>query len=176
MHRAYCDESEPGGGLDHSTYILAAVVVDDSERDSLRRTVERLRPARMRKLHWYEAIEVQRHTWRGLLRLAVATIIVRYDGAPARAERRRRRCLERLVFELESRAVRHVTIESRGPALDRADRRVLDAFRTQGAGRSIVWDHARGDAEPLLALADIACGARGTLRDEHLDVTEITVA
>nr|WP_148286156.1 hypothetical protein [Curtobacterium sp. B8] len=128
----------------------------------------------MKKLHWYEAIEAQRYTWRGLLGLAVAIIIVRYEGSPARAGRRRRRCLERLVYELESRAVRHLTLESRGPALDRADRRALDAFRTQGVGRSVVWEHARGDSEPLLALADIACGARKALVDEE-DAIEITV-
>jgi len=176
VHRAYCDESEPGGGLDHAAYILAAVIVDDSHSAALRDAIERLRPARMKKLHWYEAIEVQRHTWCGLLGLAVATIVVRYDGSPARAERRRRRCLERLVYELESRAVHHLTLESRGPALDRADRRALDAFRTQGVGRSVVWSHARGDSEPLLALADIACGASAALVGGDSDVLEITVA
>ncbi|GAA3336895.1 hypothetical protein GCM10017714_01530 [Curtobacterium pusillum] len=177
MQRAYVDESEPGGGRDNRSYLIAAVVVTVAEEHDARRAVEALRPARMRKLHWYEALPTQRFSWLDLLRRAVEILVIRYDGAPARPERRRRRCLERLVFELDARGVRHLVLESRGPHADRGDRRMLDAIRGSGLGRSLRHEHVRGADEPLLALADIACGAHGTgaLRDDDR-AQEIVVA
>lgn len=157
--RAYVDESEPGGGLDHTTYVLAAVLVIHDAVHDARSAVEDARPRGMRKLHWREAIDVQRRAWIELLRFAVEVVVIHYDGDPARAERRRRRCLERLVFELETRGVTELVLESRGPKADHGDRRMLDAFRGTGIGRAMRHDHRSGADEPLLALADIACGA-----------------
>jgi hypothetical protein len=157
--RAYVDESEPGGGRDHSAYLISAVIVGPDARPDARSAVEAVRPTRMRKLHWYEALATQRLSWLELLRYAVEVLVIRYDGLPARPERRRRRCLERLVFELDVRGVRHLVLESRGPHADRNDRRLLDAIRDRGLGRGLRHEHVRGPDEPLLALADIACGA-----------------
>jgi hypothetical protein len=157
--RAYVDESEPGGGLDHTTYLLAAVLLTHGALDDARRDVEAARPPRMRKLHWYEALSTQRVSWLELLRHAVEVLVIRYDGLPARPERRRRRCLERLVHELETRGITELVLESRGPHLDRSDRRMFDAFRTRGLGRALRHEHLRGTDEPLLALADLVCGA-----------------
>lgn len=159
MERAYVDESEPGGGLDHTSYVLAAVVVVQHQVESARDAVRSATPSRMRKLHWYEALRMQRISWLDLLAVAAAVLVVRYDGAPARAERRRRACLERLVWELETRGVRHVVLESRGTSHDAADRSMLDALRRRGIGRSVRYEHVRGTDEPLVALADLACGA-----------------
>jgi len=113
----------------------------------------------MRKLHWYEGLPGQRLSWLDLLRWVIEVIVVRYDGPPARPERRRRHCLERQAHELEERDVRSVTLESRGQHADRGDRVMIDALRTRGVGRALRWEHSRGAEEPLLALADIACGA-----------------
>ncbi|ROS64072.1 hypothetical protein EDF42_2334 [Curtobacterium sp. PhB172] len=157
--RAYVDESEPGGGRDHTTYVISAVIVAPSARPDARCAVDAVRPARMRKPHWYEALATQRLSWLELLLCAVEVLIIRYDGVPARPERRRRLCLERLVFELDERGVRHLVFESRGPHADRNDRRLLDAIRDRGLGRGLRHEHLRGPDEPLLALADIACGA-----------------
>jgi len=167
MQRAYVDESEPGGGRDHTAYLVAAVVIAIDAELHARRDVEARRPARMRKLHWYEALPGQRLSWLDLLRHAIEILIIRYDGPPARPERRRRRCLERLVHELDSRGVRHLVFESRGPHADRGDQKILDAIRSRGLGVHLRHEHLRGSEEPLLALADIACGARraGALQD-----------
>jgi len=161
MQTAYVDESEPGGGLDHTVYVLAAVVVADAGADDARAAVLRSTPRRMRKLHWYEGLPAQRISWLDLLRHAVEVVVVRYDGAAARAERRRRRCLERLVWELEQRGVGTLVLESRGPARDRDDRSMFTTLRDRGVGRRLRWAHVRPSDEPLLALADIACGAHG---------------
>ncbi|MET3636996.1 DUF3800 domain-containing protein [Curtobacterium oceanosedimentum] len=172
MHTAYVDESEPGGGLAHTVYVMAAVLVADDRTDELRAAVRMTTPERMRKLHWYEALLSQRLTWIGLLAHAISVVVVRYGGAPARAERRRRRCIERLIWELEQRDVPSVVIESRGRARDAGDVSMLESLRDRGVGRSVRYEHVRGVDEPLLALADIACGAhaRGLLPTRSDDV------
>ncbi|WP_439692205.1 DUF3800 domain-containing protein [Curtobacterium sp. SP.BCo] len=177
MQRAYVDESEPGGGRDHTAYLLAAVVIDLDEEPDARRAVEHLRPTRMRKLHWYEALTAQRISWLDLLRRAVEILVIRYDGVAARPERRRRRCLERLVHELDLRGVRHLVFESRGPHADRSDQKMIDTMRARGLGVHLRHEHRRGTDEPLLALADVACGAHGSgVLTDTLRVRELLVS
>lgn len=159
MQTAYVDESEPGGGLDHTVYVLAAVIVANANADDARAAVRRCTPRRMRKLHWYEGLPSQRLSWLDLLLDAIEVVVVRYEGVVARAERRRRRCLERLVWELEQRGVGTIVLESRGPARDRDDRSMFTALRDRGAGSRLRWMHVQPSDEPLLALADVACGA-----------------
>ncbi|MDB6425552.1 DUF3800 domain-containing protein [Curtobacterium sp. 20TX0008] len=175
MERAYVDESEPGGGLDHTSYVLAAVVVVQCRAETARAAVRSAKPSRMRKLHWYEALRTQRISWLDLLAVAAAVLVVRYDGAPARAERRRRSCLERLVWELEVRGVQHVVLESRGASCDAADRSMFDALRRRGVGRSVRYEHVRGTDEPLVALADLACGAYASGMHEEIGAEIVAV-
>ncbi|WP_395817131.1 hypothetical protein [Curtobacterium flaccumfaciens] len=156
--RAYVDESEPGGGWDHTAYVLAAVIMRINGEDDAREAVRRATPRRMRKLHWYEALGEQRLSWLDLLRHAVAIVVVRYTGRPARTERRRRRCLERLAWELDQRGVSRVVFESRGPARDAGDASMMESLRGRGLGAELQYEHVRGGVEPLLSLADIACG------------------
>lgn len=172
MRTAYVDESEPGGGLDHTVYLLAAILIDEPAAESARAAVRQATPRRMRKLHWYEALGNQRLIWVELLAYTVAIVVVRYDGAPARTERRRRRCIERLAWELEQRAVSTVVFESRGPARDAGDASMLESLRDRRIDRDLRHEHARGPEEPLLALADIACGAhtRALLPSRGCDV------
>jgi len=176
MQRAYVDESEPGGGRDHTAYVMAAVVINESDAETVRSAVRGVTPTRMRKLHWYEALGSQRISWLELLRRAVAIVVVRYDGAAARAERRRRRCLERLIWELDARGVERLVLESRGKAWDDNDRSMLDALRRRGVGRSMRHEHVRGVDEPLVALADLACGAHVAGLEADLDTMVVRVA
>ncbi|MEK6311888.1 MAG: DUF3800 domain-containing protein [Curtobacterium sp.] len=171
MRTAYVDESEPAGRLDHTVYVMAAVLIDASDSDDVRAAVLRATPKRIRKLHWYEALGGQRLTWLGLLTRAVSVVVVRYDRTPARSERRRRRCIERLVWELEQRDVHALVVESRSRIRDASDVSMLESLRDRGIGRRIRYEHVRGSDEPLLALADIACGAhaRGLLQPRSSD-------
>lgn len=74
MRTAYVDESEPGGGLDHTVYVLAAVILASESTESVREAVRAATPRRMQKLHWYEALPAQRISWLALLRRAVEII------------------------------------------------------------------------------------------------------
>lgn len=176
MQRADVDESEPGGGRDHTAYVMAAVVINGSDAEAVRSAVLDATPKRMLKLHWYEALGSQRISWLDLLRRAVAIVVVRYDGAAARAERRRRRCLERLIWELDARGVERLVLESRGTVRDASDRSMFDALRRRGVGRSIRHEHVRGFDEPLVALADLACGAHVAGLDADMDTVVVRVA
>ena len=177
MERAFVDESEPGGGRDHTTYVLASVVVRDDRLEDARAAVAAATPRRMRKLHWYEALAGQRVSWLTLLQFAVSVLVIRYDGVPARAERRRRRCIERMVHELQVRQVSCLVLESRGSGRDAHDAAMIESLRSRGVGAELRYEQVRGSDEPLLALADIACGAAThgfDIRAAHTDVIVVS--
>lgn len=89
-------------------------------------------------------------------------VVVRSCGSTAgeKIERRRRKVLERLFYELTSRGVGHVIVESRGPADDRRDADLLDYLRRgQLLPASVHLDHCPGPLDPLLWVPDAVCGA-----------------
>lgn len=88
-------------------------------------------------------------------------LVVVRDGRPGeRPERRRRHCLERLLYELDQLDVGTVTFESRGPRDDKRDRDMLDALRAQHAvSAGLRIEHAVGPHEAMLWVADAVCGA-----------------
>lgn len=147
MRTAYVDESEPGGGLDRTVYLLAAILIEHTAADTARTALRQATPRRTRKLHRYEALHAQRISWVDLLRSAAQVPVIRYDGAVARSERRRRRCLERLLWELGERDVSHLVIETRGPADPRA-----------------TVTTARCSARPEIAGSDTASGTSTLVR------------
>jgi len=91
----------------------------------------------------------------------VRHVAVLHRGRPSeRLERRRRRCLERLLFELISRGIEHVVLEARAPSQNKLDRDMLDALRARRVvGAGLRMEHVLGNAEPLLWLPDLVCGA-----------------
>jgi hypothetical protein len=93
--------------------------------------------------------------------LPLRHLVVIRDGRPdERSERRRRYCLERMLFELESRGVDTATFESRGPADDRRDRNMLDALRARRiVSPRLRMAHMPGPKDPLLWVPDVVYGA-----------------
>ncbi len=87
-------------------------------------------------------------------------VIVRVGADQERPERRRRKCLERLLHELEARSILDVVLESRGRADDRRDIQMLNALRGQHyLSTSIRLTHVVGRYEPMLWIPDAVCGA-----------------
>ncbi len=87
-------------------------------------------------------------------------IVVRDGRAGERPERRRRHCMERMLYELDQLAVATATFESRGRPDDRRDRAMLDALRARKMITSeLRIAHQRGHEEALLWVADAVCGA-----------------
>lgn len=107
-------------GAADGMYLLAAVVGDptmcEPARDALRELVRK----RGGRLHWRQ----EEGPRRAKIAAAIGTqdlacIVVGVPIAPRRQERARRKCMERLLFELERIGVSHVWLETRSTLLNR---------------------------------------------------------
>ncbi len=160
--RAWVDESGSDHVKDPNTYILAAALVIDTREEDLREMMLGLRLPGQVKLHW------RSENFRRRLRIArtIAAeevehlVVVRSAHTAEAGERRRRKCLEHLLYELARMRIDHVVFESRGQADDRRDLELLDTMRRKHLlPRPLHVDHRRGREEPLLWVADAVCGA-----------------
>lgn len=159
---AHLDESQSHPELDPDTYVLAATVGDPSVLELARRVLLGLRLKGQRKLHWRDESDPRRR----LITDAIAAIplehviIVRDGRTGERPERRRRHCIERMLYELDNLNVATATFESRGRADDGRDRAMLDAMRARKVVTSeLRIEHQLGHQEALLWVADAVCGA-----------------
>jgi hypothetical protein len=156
---AYIDESMR---VSHGLYVLAAVIVADTDAGQHRAALRALLLRGQLRLHWRDESTARRSrliTAMSALRHTGA-IVIATDAAPRRQERARRKCIERLLAELASRAITTVTFERRHPDLDSHDRTMIAALRRQRslpAAMRTTWQGAAD--EPLLWLPDIAAGA-----------------
>lgn len=175
MWRAYVDESESRQRLDPDVYILAAALVEDAEQDAIQARMRALLRPGQRKLHWHAESATSRagiiDAVAGLPALQLA--VVRTGRPGERSERRRRKCLERLVYELDERGVEYVTLEARERKSNARELRLLDRYRSAGAVRGTMrMYHAAGPTCPLLWIADSLAGAVMAARtgnEEYLD-------
>ncbi len=69
-----------------------------------------------------------------------------------------------MMYELRGFAVDHVVFESRGPADDKRDMKMLDAMRAKKRVQGIRFDHVLGTSEPLLWVPDAVLGATESAR------------
>ena len=77
-------------------------------------------------------------------------------------ERRRRLCLERMMFELQAMSINRMAMESRGPADDRRDRAMLDAMRaSKRIESSLRMEHTLARAN-LCSGSPTSCAVRST--------------
>ena len=160
---AWGDESIRTKGLDQPVYLLAASRVLTGEQQA-RELLNALKPKHARKLHWrdmgtpHRAIAI---TTIGTLD-ATHTIIVGTRTTPAKTERARRQCLERLLPLLEQDGVTTYCMESRGRGLDRMDADLVNAMRTT-MRINLQITHVAGREEPLVWIPDQVLGAYGDM-------------
>jgi hypothetical protein len=159
---AFVDESQSNSARDPDTYILAAAVCDGAVLAATRQSFAGLRLKGQHKLHWRDEGEKRRQEIAATIAAApLRHLIVVRDGQPGeKPERRRRHCLERLLYELDQLGVGTVTFESRGRKDDKRDRDMLDALRTKRVvATDLRMEHVAGPREALLWVADAVCGA-----------------
>ncbi|MCE0540182.1 hypothetical protein LWF15_32280 [Kineosporia rhizophila] len=102
MRIGWGDESGSDSARDPNTYILAAVVTGENQADQVRDTMRLLLLRGQRKLHWHDEQDKRRR----LISETVATlpvtavVVVRSTGPGEAMERRRRKCMERMLSEL----------------------------------------------------------------------------
>jgi len=129
---AYIDESLQ---VSHGLYVLAAVIVADTDADQHRTALRALLYRGQLRLHWRD----ENRRRRSQLITAVSTlrhtgaIVIATGAAPRRQERARRKCIERLLAELATRGIATVIFERRRPDLDARDRTMIAALRRQQA-------------------------------------------
>ncbi|MGL5866961.1 MAG: hypothetical protein ACRCYX_14040 [Dermatophilaceae bacterium] len=160
--RAWVDESGSDRARDPGTYILAAAVGRHDAEPTTRHQMSQLRLPGQVKLHWRDESAKRRQE----ITRAVAAcdvehlVVVRAGAVDDRPERRRRKCLERLLYELELRTVSDIVLESRGRADDQRDVGMLNALRGKHhVSARIRFTHVIGRTEPMLWISDAVAGA-----------------
>jgi len=160
---AWVDESESDATLDPGTYVLSAAIITVGAEPTIRQAMLDLQlPSK--KLHWHSEADKRRRkisdtiaALDGLEHL----VVVRANVTSDRPERRRRGCMEALLWELERHdEVRVATFEARSPTENKRDIMMVNALRgrhTISAGFRL--EHTPGPAEPLLWVPDALCGA-----------------
>ena len=165
--RAWVDESGSDQTHDPGTYLLAAAIGRIATASTIRDQISGLRLPGQIKLHWRdESAKRQADITRPVAACELEhLVVVRTEAVEDRPERRRRKCLERLLLELELKGVTDVVFESRGKADDRRDRDMLNALRGQKiVSASVRITHVVGRDEPLLWIPDAVCGAVTSFR------------
>lgn len=161
---AYGDESHrvlPDGS---AVYLLAAAVVRQDRSQAQREELRSLLLRGQDRLHWHH----EDHKRRTLITQAVAAlpadhlVVIGTHCVLAKQERARRHVLQRLLWELDTRQVEHLLLESRHPERDGHDLAAIGGMRNAGIlSRRLRVDHARPSDEVLLWLPDAVCGAVG---------------
>jgi hypothetical protein len=146
----------------------------DSVRDAVSKLARKQLP-----FHWREAGPRQRRAAVELLSQldAVHCVVVGTGLDGARQERHRRKCLQRLLWELDQFGVSHIRLDARRREQNDADSAAVAAWRAQRVLSSeLRVDHVRARAEPLVWIADIVAGAVTAARadgdEQHLKPLE----
>ncbi|WP_167521604.1 hypothetical protein [Microbispora triticiradicis] len=141
---------------------MAAVVIDSADHEAVRANLESLRLGKSSRLHWRdESPTRQLVITQRLATMPIRGIVTVYlHDKEVRTERARRRCLERLLLEVEQIGASKVVIESRSPEQDHLDRGLLTGLRmasTLPKSLTVMWQPSV--SEPLLWAADAVVSA-----------------
>lgn len=160
MLTAWGDESGSIPQQDPGSYLISAALIEDNDVPEVRKAIEDIRLGNEPKVHWHGSTPSRRHELVELVAsLPLIGFVVVHMEMGANDRRHRRKCLECLLPNLDGMSCRHITLESRGTQ-DESDRDVLEKFRSRKViTADMRLDHAIGRNEPVLAVADIVCGA-----------------
>ena len=141
-------------------YLLAATIVSPDEPLEV---LSEIKPNNAKKLHWRDmSVKLRVRSISALSEIKHSTTIVIGSPLPKRKqERARRKCLERLLPELESRGVETLVLESRDEEKNKKDIALLLALRTKGYVGKIDITHKPAEKEPRLWIPDQLLGAYG---------------
>lgn len=157
---AWIDESSSDNKKDPKTYILTASICDSVENEEIRSEMVKLKGSE-NKLHW------RNETPRRHLQIAqkineldkvmhLVVIRINYSG---KEERARQKCLETLMWHLESLEVELITFESRGRSKDNKDLEFIKQLKSKKfLLQNIEISHKPGQDDSMLWIADSACG------------------
>ncbi|MBO4271664.1 hypothetical protein [Microbispora triticiradicis] len=149
---------------------MAAVIIDSADHGDICAELESLRLGKSPRLHWREESSTRQFLIAG--RIAAmpmrGIVAVHLHDRDVRAERARRRCLERLLVELDQLHVPEAFIESRSREQDHSDLLLVMAVRRSGVlSKNIMIEWRSSYQEPLLWAADAVVGATTWWLDGH---------
>ena len=147
---------------DPPAYLMAATIFDSDPFAALN-ALERLKPSHAAKLHWRDLGErTQEKAVEAISAMRQATTIVTASPLERnKQERARRKCLQALLVELESRGIDCLVLESRDAPLDKKDGDFSAHLHRCHAIANIRILHARGSENPRLYVPDLLLGAYG---------------
>jgi hypothetical protein len=143
-------------------YLVAVVVVADDDLDDMRHRARSVLRPRQPRFHWRNEGEATRKAMLTRLVCNGPGLVLAYAcrPLPKRHERARALCLERVTWDLKHNGTDHLVIESRERRNDTKDAATIERARRAGkASPALAYTFERPNKEPLLWLADAACGA-----------------
>lgn len=166
---AWVDESihSPASEAPEGMYVLAATVADPSACDPTREALRNLVRKGATRLHWRDESEEMRRDITAAIASCdlISTVVIGTRLDQARQERARRKCMQRLLHELQQLAVTQVWLESRTQTLNRKDLKLVDALRAEGTmARALRVDFGLPSVEPMLWVPDAIAGAVSAAR------------
>ncbi|MGL5828363.1 MAG: hypothetical protein ACRC0L_02190 [Angustibacter sp.] len=157
---AFFDESQSHAAVDPDVYILAATIVLESVKGEARAAMTALARRGQGKLHWRQESDHRRRIiTRAITALPVRhVVVVQLCHPSARPERRRRICLERMLYEVDG-LIAAAVLESRGARDDARDQVLIQSsYDSKKISFRPHIAHERGRDEPLLWIPDAVCG------------------
>lgn len=158
---AYGDESSVLRSPESQEYLICATILECAQFEQLRdQLLPLLLPGQI-KLHWTDESAPRR---RSIVKTiseieSIQVIVTNSSERSKKTERYRRKCLERLYYELVELKVCHLTLESRQEAQNQKDIKHLAPLQSSGVYRGLRISHARGGDDPLLWIPDVVLGA-----------------
>ncbi len=149
---------------------MAAAIIDSADHGTVRAELESLRLGKNPRLHWRDEPPARQLSITGrITKMPIQGIVTVYlHDRETKTERARRKCLERLLVELDQTGVSMAYIESRAPDKDHLDLLLLMGARkarTVSKNLTVIWQSSY--EEPLLWAADAVVGATTWWLDGH---------
>jgi len=143
-------------------YVLAATVLIEDDAERIREHLHGLLLRGQQRLHWREESAPRRAKLASAVCATGCTsvVVVGIGMDQRKQERARRRCLGRLLWELDQLRDERGVAETRHAERNATDIRAFGAFRKSGmVSAALSFEHGRPAQEPLLWLPDIVAGA-----------------
>lgn len=180
---AWIDESmrlpDPTAGVE-GRYVLAVCIgapgpVVDQARESLRLLLH----GRQRRLHWAKESPRQRARIAKTIRSFEGIRLLVVSGPlpdASRQERWRRKCLERVLWELSARAVTYAWLERRTASLNRRDLLMISKARGAGIlGADTLLEFGDPSTEPMLWVSDALAGLSIASNGDGASLSDLVV-
>ncbi|WP_246821011.1 hypothetical protein [Corynebacterium sp. HMSC073D01] len=164
------DESLMLRGENCQEYMICATVLELDQCERIRDALVPLLLPGQTKLHWTdEQSKRRREIAKSISALGCHHVIVSTLSQESRkTERYRRKCLERLYYEVSEMKISRVTLESRQKTQNQKDIEHIVALQGSGLYRDIRLKHINGSDEPLLWIPDVVLGMyNATFRGEQ---------